>query len=128
MKLRCLSGWVALSTAGVMACSAHGPVRPPPRNNIVTGDEIMRTGAQTAYAALQRIRPNWLTSRGPTSLTNPTPSYASVYINGVDVGDISYLKQVNVVDVLTMRFYRATEAGARFGRNHPGGVIAVTTK
>lgn len=88
----------------------------------------MDSGAQDVYSALQRIRPVWLSSRGPRSLTDPTPSVADVYLNGVEVGDVTYLKTVNVEDVREMRFYSAGESGARFGMNHPGGVIVVTTK
>lgn len=109
-------------------CASEGPARPRPQDNVVTADQIMASGATTAYEALQRLRPVWLGSRGPSSLTNPAPSVADVYINGVEVGDVSYLQNVHVEDVLRMRFYPATEAGARYGMNHPGGVIEVTMR
>ncbi len=123
-RAACLGVLVMLASA----CASSPPARPHPSSNVVTAEQLMDSGAQDVYGALQRISPVWLSSRGPRSLTDPTPSVADVYVNGVQVGDVTYLKSVNVQDVRELRFYSANEAGARFGMNHPGGVITVTTK
>ncbi|MGH7500506.1 MAG: hypothetical protein ACREL7_02000 [Longimicrobiales bacterium] len=108
------------------SCAPATTGRPSDRNVITAGD-IATAHVQTAWEAVERLQPQWLTSRGATSITDPTPTVASVFLNGVEVGDVDYLKSIIAVDVSEMRYYPPGEAGARFGMGHPRGVITVTT-
>lgn len=50
--------------------------------NRITRAQIEATDARNAYRAIERLRPNWLTSRGPTSVTDPTPTVPGVFPDG----------------------------------------------
>jgi hypothetical protein len=94
----------------------------------VEQEELAETNARTLYQALERVRPSWLTSRGPAGMGNVRESgeaVASVYVNGNRMGDIEFLRQYAVTDVQEVRFYEPGEAGARFGMGNPRGVIEI---
>lgn len=115
---------VAILAGGCAPATTSGPST----RDLITAEDISRTNAQTAWEAVERLQPHWLTSRGATSATDPTPTVPSVALNGVEVGDIEYLRNLNVIDVVEMRYYPPGEAGARFGMGHQRGVINVTTR
>jgi hypothetical protein len=89
----------------------------------LTQAELAATNSGSVYDAVAKLKPEWLTSRGPTSVTDPTPTSADVFMNGILLGKADYLRQVRVLDVSEMRYWRAGEASARFGMGHPRGVI-----
>lgn len=101
------------------------------RGNVITAAQIASSGAQTAYDAVQRLEPSWLSSHGVGSIGagagqgSDTPD---VYVGGNNVGTVSYLQNVNATDVKELRYYSPQEASARFGMGHRAGVIAVTLK
>lgn len=96
--------------------------------NLITTEQIVESRAQNAYQVVETLKPEWLSSRGPTSVTDPTPASASVYFNGTHVGGLEFLRTVPVIDIAEIRYYPTGEASARFGMGHPRGVIAVSTK
>jgi hypothetical protein len=59
------------------------------------------------------------------NVRDETQAVANVYMNGSQLGNIEYLKQVYVIDVAELRFWGAGEAGARFGMGNPRGVIEI---
>ena len=122
-------GVVAALVGSVAACSTRSSSGGGAADrNVVTGDELAATNARMVYQALERLRPNWLTSRGPSGMgnvTEQTQAVANVYMNGSQLGNIEYLKQVYVIDVAELRFWGAGEAGARFGMGNPRGVIEI---
>ena len=113
-----------LSACGGAARSAGGRANP----NLITSADIARVQAQTAHEAITRLKPQWLASRGPMSMTDPTPTEVSVFVNSVQAGGISYLRNLDVTLVIEMRYYAPGEASARFGMGHPRGVIDVRLK
>lgn len=117
-----------LLVAFTVACSARQQNGGTSSRTFISGDELRRGNDGNVYEALQRLRPEWLSSRGPTSVTDPTPTRANVYMNGQLVGDLDYLRQISVVDVGEIRYYAPGEAGVRFGMGNPRGVIDVTSR
>jgi hypothetical protein len=95
---------------------------------ILTQEQITKTNSDNLYDAITKLRPEWLTSRGPTSVTDMTPTAVHVYMNGNFLGDAEYLRQVRSLDVSEVRYWDAGEASARFGMGHPRGVIELTRK
>ena len=93
------------------------------RGTTVTQDELAATNSGNLYDAIAKLRPEWLTSRGPTSVTDPTPTAVDVYMNGILLGNVDHLREVRVLDVSQVRYWPAGEAAARFGMGHPRGVI-----
>lgn len=93
--------------------------------NVITRDQMLEANASTVYDAVQKLNPSWLTSRGPVSVTDMSPTVATVYMTGNEVGDVEFLRTLRPDDVDEVRYYEAGEASARFGMGHPRGVIEV---
>jgi hypothetical protein len=124
-----IGGIVALVAGSGAACAARtGGTTASSARNTVSQDELAGTNSRYVYQALERVRPAWLTSRGPAGMGNvreTSEAVASVYINGSRMGDIEFLRQYAVTDVEEVRFYEPGEASARFGMGNPRGVIEV---
>ena len=97
-------------------------------SSILTQEEFERTTALDAYALIQEFRPTWLHTRGAVSIMDPTAGDIDVYLNGVENGGVSRLREIAVQDVRELRFLNAGEAQMRYGLGHAGGVIEVWTK
>ena len=95
---------------------------------VVTQAQLAATNQENLYEAIERLRPEWLTSRGPTSVTNATPTMPSVFMNGSMLGKADYLRQMRVTDVTQVRYWESGPASARFGMGHPRGVIEISRR
>jgi hypothetical protein len=98
-------------------------------SGVITEEEIVASHATTAFDAIQRLRANFLSYRGETSLRKgqSTP-YPTVYVDGQEYGPIAILRTIPASDVATIRLYRSWEATTKFGTGNMGGVIAITTR
>jgi hypothetical protein len=96
--------------------------------NTLSKAQLQATNTEDLYGAITKLRPEWLSSRGPTSVTDPTPNSVSVYMNGSLLGKAEYMRQMRVIDVTEVRYWNAGEASARFGMGHPRGVIEITRR
>jgi hypothetical protein len=123
---------VGVAAAGVFllaGCTAAATQRSGgPGRNLLTHEQLVATNSVNLYDALEKVRPEWLTSRGPTSVTDPRLTIASVFMNGHMLGKAESLREVLVADVTEVRFWPAGPAAARFGMGHPRGVIELTRK
>ena len=121
---------VLLIPAATLACA---PQRSGPgeidNRQFITEDEIVASRATTAYDAIQKLRANFLTYRGETSLnkSRSTP-YPTVYLDGQEFGPISILRTIPAAHVSTIRLYRSWEATTKYGPRNMGGVIEVSTR
>lgn len=121
---------LTLATTGALGCASaatQGETSRSARNQL-TREELGRTNSNNLYDAIAKVRPEWLSSRGPTSVTNSTPTSVDVFMNGSMLGNADYLKQLGVIDVSEVRYWDAASASARFGMGHPRGVIELTRK
>ena len=103
------------------------------QSDVLTKDEMVAAHADvnTAYDAVARLRPNWLAVHGVTSAQTGGGSTetAVVYVDGQRYGPITSLRNIQAFNVMTMRYYDITQAGARFGiQGGAGGVIEITTR
>lgn len=96
--------------------------------NLLTQEQLAATNRENLYEAIEKLRPDWLTSRGPTSVTDPTPVVPSVYMYGSMLGRADYLREMRVIDVTEVRYWEAGPASARFGMGHPRGVIELSRR
>lgn len=96
--------------------------------NVLTREQLAATNAENLYEAIVKLRPEWLTSRGPVSVSDASPTMASVYMNGSMLGKADYLKEMRALDVSEVRYWDAGQASARFGMGHPRGVIEITRR
>jgi len=122
------------AVAASIACASGGPARTPAvprRADILAAAEILFAHAdgQTAYDALARLRPNWMTVHGVTSFDPKANDLAIVFVDGQLYGGLNSLHNIPADQVAYFRYYNVTEAGATFGlRGGTGGVIEVRTK
>jgi hypothetical protein len=98
------------------------------RHNVLTQEQLAATHSENLYDAIAKLEPEWLTSRGATSVTDATPTLASVFMSGTYLGKADYLREMRVIDVSEVRYWDAGQASARFGMGHPRGVIELTRK
>ena len=127
MKFRVLCH-LTVALLFAFGCGLPAPGSSPTSRNLITGEDVAGSSAHTAYELVERLQPQWLTSRGNVSLTDASATIPSVFLGGVQVGDVEYLRNVLAEDVAEMRYYPPGEAGARFGMGHQRGVIVLTLK
>ena len=96
--------------------------------NLLTQQQLVSSNADNLYDALEKLRPEWLRSRGPVSMTNAEPSRASIFMNGQLMGKPDFLRDVNIIDITEVRYWPAGPAAAKFGMGHPRGVIEITRR
>jgi hypothetical protein len=122
-------GVLVLTLCTTTSCVTAGGGTQGQRNRSqITAEEIATTNASSAYEIVERLRPEFLRSRGQKSLSDPTPDDPIVYVNGMRSGAIESMRSMSAQDVLEIRFITAADATTRFGTGHTGGVIEVRTR
>ena len=113
----------------LLACTNNRATTGAPYDsNLITEDEIVASHSTSAYDAIHKLRGNFLTLRGVTSLSRTSSPMPTVYLDGQRFGDISILHTIPAEIIATIRLYRSWEATTRYGMNNMGGVIAITTR
>ena len=123
--------WVTALTLVVAIACSH-PQLGPGENfdpQVITEDEIVASHATNAFDAIHKLRANFLTSRGQTSMNRTAANtYPTVYIDDQEFGPISTLSSIPAAQISMIRLYRVSEANAKYGTHSLTGVIAITTK
>ena len=98
--------------------------------SVLTAEEIdaSRSGSWTAYDLIAGLRPEYLRSRGSSSLRNLAPVTATVYVDEMRFGDLEALRTMSADQILFIQYVNAADATTRFGTDHFGGAILITTK
>ena len=124
-----------IAVAATLACastSADPGTRPAVRNpKVLTAAEIAinHADANSAYDAIARLRPNWLASHGAMSSDAGVNPFASIWVDGQLLGELSTLRGIPAYQVEDIRYYDITEAGGKFGlRAGTGGAIEIRTR
>lgn len=156
---RCLVGAAIFLALVSSACASGSPARTD-RNTgervtryTLTAVDLMGAGSQNVYEAIQHLRPDFLKTRGTSTMTTvntagstrgsggaatPEPGTGTAvpisrsplraYENEVMLSSPDDLKKIDVKNVIEVRFVPGPEAGVRYGTNHSGGVIFVKTR
>jgi len=121
---------ITLATAAVLAggCASSTAASSGGSRSVITETELANVREQSAYEALQELRPTFLRSRDPVTPTHQNPTPIAVFINGGRTEGVEVLRTIRANTVKEMRFYEPQEANTRFGTGHNGGVIAVMLK
>ena len=134
--------WRSILTLGVsaalaMGCASSRSVAAPPGTDpdIITIDQIARSKATNAYDLIAMVSPQMFTAHGAPTTRGSQPATPSarqtmpvlVYIDNVKVGAIAELKAIATLDLREIRYLSPRVATDRWGENHAGGVIYVTT-
>jgi hypothetical protein len=120
---------VICALAALAACTNAGTSEPRIRQLPPVGAEVMTeteiTGSQalTAYDAIQRSHPRFLT----TKVDLAASADREVYLNGIHLGGIGELRGIPASSVHEIRFVRAID-GAASGIGRTGGAILVISK
>ena len=128
---------LVVALVGVAACASRGADstdRQVTSRQLLTREQLAGTHATNAYEAVQRLRSQWLQLRGSTQMptqpggmqTQQNPVW--VYLDGQRMGPVDHLRAIEIAAVEYIRFFPPAEAGARWGFNHGGGVIYVSTR
>jgi outer membrane cobalamin receptor len=114
----------------LLACATQSPAAHVSADSqLITEEEVEASKAVTALEVIQKLRSNFLTYRGETSLDRRrSRPYPMVYIDGQEFGPIGSLGSIPALQVATIRLYRSWEATTVFGSSNTGGVIAITTR
>lgn len=110
---------------GITACASGGTGERRGSRNVITHEVLVETEEPNLLMAVQRLRPEWLRPRGQ-SLSGRT---VMVYVDGAQRGDVSELRNIQLLNVRDVTFLAASEAGFRYGTiAGAGGVIEVRTR
>jgi len=120
-----LSLLLALSLA---ACVKASNSPQSAQRDLITEEEIASSNTMNAYEAVQKLRGNFLSDRGKTTILGKSPSKPTVFVDGIQFGEIQSLRTISTSVIQSIRLYRAYEAEQRYGNGVMGGVIEVTTK
>jgi hypothetical protein len=126
-----IARWVApLMLAIAVGCS-HRQLGPGDIYNsqVITEDEIVASRGSNAYEVIHKLRSNFLTNRGETSLNrNQSNPYPTVYVDDQEFGPISTLSSIPAAQITEIRLYRVSEANVKYGVHNLSGVISITTR
>jgi hypothetical protein len=126
--LRMLRWWVVGFAIAACARSSATAAEGATDRDVITEQEIASSGALNAYDAVQKLRANFLSDRGKTTILGRTSSKPTVFLDGVQFGEIQSLRSISATTVQSIRMYRSYEAQQRYGYGVTGGAIEVTTK
>jgi len=98
--------------------------------SVLTMEEIQaaRAPGRNAHDLISQLRPEYMRTRGVTSMRTPEPSTATVYVDGMRYGELESLKSLPATQVIRVEYINAADATTRFGTDHVGGAILVSTK
>jgi hypothetical protein len=120
---------LALPLSIALACS-HPRLGPGGvyDSQVITEDEIVDSRASNAYEVIHKLRANFLTNRGETTLNRSASPYPVVYVDDQEFGPMSTLSGIPASQISMIRLYRVSEANAKYGTHNMSGVIAITTR
>jgi hypothetical protein len=97
-------------------------------HNRITFEEVRMGPQSSAYVLVLALRPQWLRTRGPTSLGGTTESPVQVYLDGVRLGGVNVLRRISVPTVDSFQFMDPIEASSRWGFGHDNGAIMIISR
>jgi len=126
---------VATGACASGGASASDPSTSSSTRSVITEAELPTSGTETAYDAIQRLRPEFLRARPAQSYTlqtnggasGPAPAPALV-VNGQRAGELSDLRQIAATAIRSVRYYTIEQAKRKFGMQYDGGAIEIEYK
>jgi hypothetical protein len=95
--------------------------------NLITREELAEVGVTNLYDAIQRLRPNWLRSRGQTTITQGAVDIV-VYQGTTQLGGVDALRQIAPGYPAAIRFLdssTATNTLPGLGSRRVAGAIVI---
>jgi hypothetical protein len=113
----------------LLAACAVAPIQhrgPTVDHHLIAAEEIRAAGYTDAFRVVESLRPQWLRTRGPTSLS-PRET-VKVYLDGSLLGGPEQLQHITTSSIASIRFFDGNEATQRWGLDHGQGAIVVSTR
>jgi hypothetical protein len=113
-----------------LAACSHAPRTSSSHDrSLITRDEIASvTGATSMYDVIRRLRNEYLTGRGRTSLVIQTETRPVVFMDEQEFGTIEALRNIEPGAVQEVQYFPSSQAVARFGSRYGAGVIQLRTR
>lgn len=122
--MRCSRRFISVVLLVGAACAGGGRTAATASGNFLTRADLDAAGSVTAYEAVQRLRPNFLHTRGPTSLVNASArTRPVVFVDNSEYGEIESLRAFPVSRVEEIRYFSGPEATTKFGSAYGAGVV-----
>jgi hypothetical protein len=123
------AGCASSPASGGAGATQQSTARPHGSRDRITQDELANLDVQNALQAVQRLRPQFLQTRGgATQSINSGPVDIVVYVDQTKMGGPSVLSQIPISDVKEIQYLNAADATQRYGTGHAAGAIIVTRK
>jgi len=121
---------ISLPLAWACASAGGGAARTAQRHdpNIITSEELQGVSASNLFDAIRALRPQWMSSRSPTTLRPQAEGNIVVYMDRVRYGELEMLRQIPLGDVESVRYYSPSEAEGQFGLGHLQGAIQIVIR
>ena len=121
---------ILAAACGSASSSASSVASPFGNRDLITYEEInaQKRPGWSAWDLIAQMRPHFLRSRGASSLRDPTPARAVVYLDGVLYGKLEVLRSLNIEEIREIQFISSGDATTRFGTDHLGGAILIRTR
>lgn len=112
----------------VVAC-ASAPRTSSHDRTLLTRDEIASvSGATNIYDVIRRLRSEYLTDRGRTSLLHQGDTRPVVFMDDQEFGPLESLRNIQPDAVREVQFYTSSTAVAKFGSRYGAGVIQLKSR
>jgi hypothetical protein len=121
--------WAALVAAGC-ASSGASPGSAGRSRDVITQAEIEKANARNAYELVQTLRPEYMRSRGMTSIRNDPGAggLPLVYQDGTFFGPIESLANIHPGNIREVRYVNARDATTKYGTGVANGIIEILTR
>jgi hypothetical protein len=96
--------------------------------NVITAPELSRSGAENAYDAIRRVRPELLRTREPGSVMFFTARRPAVAVDDSLAGGVEALRVISVDEVARIEYANAWQAAKRYGSGFENGIVLVTKR
>lgn len=130
---------LVVGAASISACASGGASAreeteatqsgtPQRSRTVITAAQIRASSATTLYEVVERLHPEWLSSRGPKTLGGATGAIdtgVQVYIDTQAAGTADVLRQFPMTSAASLKYYSAADAQTRFGLGNLNGVIQI---
>jgi hypothetical protein len=118
--------FVVLLALMASACGGASRASSSDGSTVISRAELDAAGSVSAFDAVQRLRPNFLRGRGPTSIVNSSArTRPAVFVDGSEYGEVESLRTFPASRVDEIRFLSGPEAVTRLGSIYVAGVIQV---
>ena len=95
--------------------------------NLITRAEIVDSHATDALTCIRRLRGEFLSNRGRTSVLLSNEMLPVVYLDQMQLGSFEVLATIPTSEISEIRLYRSWEAAYKFGRDKTTGVVQIIT-